>query len=205
MRIKTSDFSKNISLMIENGLSADTALMALTTQPARLLGIEKYCGTVEIGKMANLIVSTKPLFEKETAIKYMIVEGGLYAYEIKEKKKPNGKPSEPASAALLEGKWEFEVDIPDQREKGEFDFIDNDGVLTGTIHGQNISGNATLEDIVLEGNEVSFTFDMEAGGQMIEVEFDLKLDGETFEGTVNISANGMGSFPITGKRISKPN
>ena len=205
MRLKTSDFSKNISLMIENGLSADTALMALTTQPASLLGIEKYCGTVEVGKMANLIVSTKPLFEKEAAIKFMIVEGGLYAYEIKEKKKPGDKPSEPAAVGLLEGKWAFEVDIPDQREKGEFDFEDNDGMLTGTIHGQNINGNNTLEDIVLQGNEVSFTFDMEAGGQMIEVEFDLKLDGETFEGTVNIGVTGMGSFPITGKRISKPN
>ena len=191
--------------MIENGLSADTALMALTTQPASLLGIEKYCGTVEVGKMANLIVSTKPLFEKEAAIKFMIVEGGLYVYEIKEKKKPGDKPSEPAAVGLLEGKWAFEVDIPDQREKGEFDFEDNDGMLTGTIHGQNINGNNTLEDIVLQGNEVSFTFDMEAGGQMIEVEFDLKLDGETFEGTVNIGVTGMGSFPITGKRISKPN
>lgn len=205
MRLKSSDFSKNISLLLDNGLSADTALMALTTQPASLLGIEKYCGTVEVGKMANLIVTTKPLFEKEAAIKYMIVEGGLYAYEIKEKKKTGGKPSEPAAVGRLEGKWEFEVDIPDQREKGEFDFIDNDGILTGTIHGQNINGNTTLDDIVLDGNDVSFTFDMEAGGQMIEVEFDLKLDGETFEGTVNIAVNGMGSFPITGKRISKPN
>jgi len=205
MRLKTSEFSKNISLMIENGLSADTALMALTTQPASLLGIEKYCGTVEIGKMANLIVSTKPLFEKEAAIKYMIVEGGLYAYEIKEKKKPSGKPSDPVTAGLLEGKWEFEVDIPDQREKGEFDFKDSDGILTGTIHGHNITGNTALEDIVLEGNDVSFTFDMEAGGQMIELEFDLKLDGETFEGTVNIGVTGMGTFPISGKRISKPN
>ena len=206
MNVKTGDFSKNLSLIIENGLPAETALKALTTQPAGLLGIEKYCGTVEVGKMANIIVSTKPLFEKEAAIRYMIVEGNLYAYESKEKKKPASKPSDPAASGHLEGKWAYTVEIPEQNEKGEFDFKSENGVITGTITGDNFTnGHIELEHIVVEGNIVSFTFDMDAGGQMIEVEFDLKLDGDTFEGTVNIEAGGMGSFPINGKRISKPN
>jgi hypothetical protein len=46
---------------------------------------------------------------------------------------------------------------------------------------------------------------MDAGGQLIELEFDLKLDGDTFEGTVTIGVDGIGSYPISGKRISKPN
>jgi imidazolonepropionase-like amidohydrolase len=82
---KTNEFSKTMQTMIENGLDKNAALNALTLQPAKLLGIDKYCGSLEAGKMANLLVSNKPLFEKEAAIRYMIVEGNLYEYEIKEK------------------------------------------------------------------------------------------------------------------------
>jgi hypothetical protein len=206
MSVKAGDFSKNVTTMIENGLSVETALKALTTQPATLLGIGKYCGTVEVGKMANVIVSTKPLFEKEAAIKYMIVEGNLFAYEIKEKKKPTGKPTDHVSTSLLGGKWAFTVDMPDEKENGEFDFTDSQGSMTGTITSENITtGNNELENIVIEGNTASFTFDMDMGGQMVEITFDIKIDGETFEGTVSMNVAEMGSFPITGKRISKPN
>src|SRR5690606_36621437 len=80
MSAKPRDFAGNIRLMMEYGLSFDKARSALTTQPAKLLGIEKYCGTIEAGKMANMIVSTKPLFDKGAAIRYMVVEGQLYSY-----------------------------------------------------------------------------------------------------------------------------
>ena len=202
---KPGDFSKNVSLMIENGLSVENALKALTTQPSSLLGISKYCGTIEVGKMANVIVSTKPLFEKETAIRYMIVEGNLYSYEVKEKKKPSGKPADPATTSLLGGRWAFEVTMQGQTEKGEFDFTEDNGVLTGTISGDNItSGHNELESIVVEGNNVSFTYDMEANGYLMEFSFDLKVDGDSFEGKVTTNIADVGPFEITGKRISKP-
>ena len=205
MSVKTGDFSKNISTMIEHGLSAEKALSALTTQPAKLLGIEKYCGTVEAGKMANVIVSTKPMFEKDAAIKYMIVEGNLYEYEIKEKKKDKskGKSEEPA-AGLLEGKWAYAIEVPDQKREGTFEFSNDGGDITGTMTSEdNASGNDQLSDIVIDGTSVSFTFDFDMGGQMIQLEFDLTLKGETFDGTVSVG--DFGTFPITGNRTSKPN
>jgi len=203
MSVKTSDFSKNVSTMIENGLSTETAMKALTTEPAKLLGIEKYCGTVEVGKMANIIVSTKPLFEKEAAIKYMIVEGSLYAYEIKEKKKAGEKPTE-ASFDLLIGTWSYTIESPDQKRLGTFVFTDDVGELTGTMSSDDITtGIDQLEDIVIDDNKVSFTFDFEMGGQLVDLDFDLKLNGETFEGTVSVGE--FGSFSITGARTAKPN
>ncbi len=205
MSVKTGDFSKNISTMIENGLLAETALKALTTQPASLLGIEKYCGTVEVGKMANVIVSTKPLFEKDAAIKFMVVEGTLYEYEIKEKKKEKGKTkSADTSIGLLEGTWSYTIESPDQKREGTFEFTDDAGELTGTMTGEDItSGNDELEGIVIDGTTVSFTFDFDMGGQLVQLEFDLTLNGETFEGRVTVG--DFGSFPITGTRTSKPN
>ena len=199
---KSSDFYKNIKLMMDNGLSADTALSALTTQPAKLLGIEKKCGTIEVGKMANVIVSNKPIFEKDAAIKYMIVEGNLYEYEVKEKKKNTSKEST-SPPALIEGTWSYTIDAPDQKREGTFEFEHHDGEITGIIESTEItSGNKELESIVIDGNTVSFTFDFDAGGQMIVLEFNLNLNGETFEG--NVEVGEYGTFPVSGQRISKP-
>ncbi|HSF90288.1 MAG TPA: amidohydrolase family protein [Saprospiraceae bacterium] len=205
MSVKTGDFSKNITTMIENGLPPETALKALTTQPASLLGIEKYCGTVEVGKMANVIVSTKPLFEKDAAIKYMVVEGSLYEYEVKEKKKEKGKiKNADAPVGLLEGTWSYTIESPDQKREGTFEFTDGAGELTGTITGEDFTtGNNELEGIVIDGTTASFTFDFDMGGQLIQLEFDLTLNGETFEGTVTVG--DFGAFPISGTRTSKPN
>ena len=203
MSVKTGDFMKNIRLMIENGLSADQTLEALTTQPARLLGVEKYCGSLEVGKMANVLVSTGPLFEEESAIRYMIVEGGLYAYEAKEKKKSNGNVA-PAVADKLQGTWNYTMDTPDKKREGTMEFTYSGGSFTGKISGTDFtSGMDELEDIVVEGDNVSFTLDFNADGQIVVIEFDLKLHGESFDGT--ITPGEFGTFPISGQRTNKPN
>ena len=199
---KTSDFNKNIRLMMDNGLTSDQALSALTTQPAKLLGIEKNCGTIDVGKMANILVSNKPLFEKDAAIKYMIVEGDLYEYEVKEKKKSPGKDSS-TSSALITGKWSYVIETSDEKREGTLEFTELDGTITGKITSSTItSGNNELESITLDGNTVSFIFGFDLGGQIIPLEFNLELNGETFGGIVSVGE--FGSYPVTGQRISKP-
>jgi hypothetical protein len=199
---KPGDFSKHIRTMMKNGLSFDKALSALTTHPAKLLGVDKYCGTVEVGKMANVIVSTKPLFEEDAAIRFMVVEGNLYEYDLKEKKKSSGKESKEA-ITMLEGTWTYTIETPDQQREGKFEFSDKEGKLTGTISSSDVSsGNDQLNDIVIDGKTVSFTFDWEINGQPVELEFDLKLKEETFDGSVTVG--DIGTFPISGQRISKP-
>ncbi len=58
----------NIIKAIERGLSEATALAALTTRPAKLLGVDHLAGTLQTGKLANLIVTDGPLFAAKTKI-----------------------------------------------------------------------------------------------------------------------------------------
>ena len=200
---KSADFFKSMQRMIENGLTQEAALNALTIQPAKLLGIEKYCGTIESGKMANLIVSNKPLFEKEMAIRYMIIEGNLYEYEVKAKKKPTDKKTTPDVLSALVGTWSYTIETPGQTREGSFEFAQAGGEITGTISSAEItSGNNALEDIALDGDNVSFTYQLDMSGEMVLLEFDLILDEESYEGNVTVGA--FGTFPITGKRTKKP-
>ncbi|MCC6321820.1 MAG: amidohydrolase family protein [Phycisphaerales bacterium] len=57
-----SSFADRLGSAIRHGLPADRALAMLTINPARLLGLERDLGTVEPGKVANLVVADGPLF-----------------------------------------------------------------------------------------------------------------------------------------------
>lgn len=63
---------------IDNGLSKQVALAALTTRPARMLGVENRLGSISPGKIANLVVTDGEVFSKETKILDTWVEGNRY-------------------------------------------------------------------------------------------------------------------------------
>lgn len=94
--VKPADIHKNIKKMIAQGLPKDAALAALTTQAAEILGVSRSMGTVETGKMANLVVTKGPLFEEDTSVRYVFVDGEKFEYKAKATKKGDGdKPNGP--------------------------------------------------------------------------------------------------------------
>jgi len=125
-------------------------------------------------------------------------------YEIKkEKKKSPGKESE-TPAGSIEGSWAYTIEIPEQDREGTFEFSNVNGEWKGTITSTEItSGNAELKDIVVDGNKVSFAFDLDMGGQEVELEFDLTLKGDSMGGSVSVGPHG--SFTVTSTRTTKPN
>jgi len=73
-----ADFPKNVRKAIEKGLPWDAALEAVTVAAARLLGVDSILGTVEAGKIANLIMTDGDLFAEKTKIKKVFVDGEPY-------------------------------------------------------------------------------------------------------------------------------
>ncbi|MCA9228731.1 MAG: amidohydrolase family protein, partial [Planctomycetales bacterium] len=61
-------FLKSVRQAVERGLSADDALRALTQTPAELYGIADRTGTVEAGKLANLLVTDSDLFGEKSKV-----------------------------------------------------------------------------------------------------------------------------------------
>src|SRR5208282_1638794 len=60
---------------MDAGLSSDAALRALTLSPAEIFGVADVLGSLEKGKIANLVVTDGDLFEKKTKIKITFVDG----------------------------------------------------------------------------------------------------------------------------------
>ena len=72
-------FRDRVRASIEAGMSPDEALRATTVTPAALLGITSAVGTIEVGKLANLVVvNGNDLFASGTPITHVFVEGRLY-------------------------------------------------------------------------------------------------------------------------------
>jgi imidazolonepropionase-like amidohydrolase len=69
------DFLKNAQRVVAGGLSKDAALKALTLNAATIAGAADRLGSIERGKLANLVVADGDLFEEKTAIKYVFVSG----------------------------------------------------------------------------------------------------------------------------------
>ena len=70
-----NDFWKNLRKAIENGLSQQDALKALTYTPAKLLGVSDKVGQLNKGSIANFIITSKSLFDKENSILENWVKG----------------------------------------------------------------------------------------------------------------------------------
>ena len=60
---------------IRAGLPSDSALAAVTRRPAELMGVSDDYGTIEVGKVANLVLWTGDPFELATHAQEVFVRG----------------------------------------------------------------------------------------------------------------------------------
>ncbi|MFD0976086.1 amidohydrolase family protein [Salinimicrobium gaetbulicola] len=71
----TKEFKANLLKAVEYGLDKKTALAALTTVPAKILGKENKLGTLKEGAFANFIITSGDYFDKETTLYENWVQG----------------------------------------------------------------------------------------------------------------------------------
>jgi len=84
-----SSFSRRLGQQAANavahGLSYEQALKAVTLYPAQIFGLADQFGTLEPGKVANLIVTTGDPLELTTDVRYEFIKGQLTSLENKHK------------------------------------------------------------------------------------------------------------------------
>ena len=68
-------FFASLKKAIDQGLTEDQALAALTITPARLLGLDDVMGSIQAGKIANLVIVEGSLFDAKPEIRDVWVNG----------------------------------------------------------------------------------------------------------------------------------
>ncbi len=77
---------------IDAGLDPAAALRALTLSPAEIFGVSDRIGSIEKGKIANLVVADGDLFATSTKVKYVFIDGARFEPPVEEAApaRPNG-------------------------------------------------------------------------------------------------------------------
>ncbi len=166
-----AEFTANLQTALKYGLSKQVALAALTTVPAQIVKMSDKLGTLERGKIANFIVTSGDVFDKETIIFQNWVQG---------------KPYELASPDIadIRGSYALTIEII-----GEYTMT-----LKGTI-------NAPLTELTQKGDSLKIPLTLDRAGSLgnsvvlrfarstkatAEVRLsgwiDLKTSGETWSG-----------------------
>jgi imidazolonepropionase-like amidohydrolase len=69
------DFVKNAAKAVKAGLAPEAAIRALTVNAAAIAGVSDRLGTIEKGKIANLVVTDGDLFDEKTKVTRVFVDG----------------------------------------------------------------------------------------------------------------------------------
>ena len=72
------DLQRAIKKAIDSGLTREAAVRALTLSPAEIYGVQDRLGSIEKGKIANLVVTTGEIFDDRTKVEFVLVDGNKY-------------------------------------------------------------------------------------------------------------------------------
>lgn len=174
------DILKNAKKSIDAGLPADAALRAFTLGAAEIFGVADRLGSIEAGKIANLVVTDGDIFNERTKIKMVFVDGAKY--EPREPARPQERPT-----VNLTGRWNLTVNTPGGAQTGTADLtMTPDGTMTGTLTGP--AGTTPIRDAWVSGNRFSFTITYPQMGAMV---FSGTLEGGQLKGSVSAGGQAM--------------
>src|SRR5580693_8826293 len=172
------DILKAAKKSIDAGLAPDAALRALTLTPAEIYRVADRLGSIENGKIANLVVTDGDLFEEKTKIKFVFVDGKRF--EPREPEKPKDAPK-----GNLTGKWKLTYTTPEGPEESTLDVdMAADGTLSGTTTSKR--GTASLISGYLSGDKFSYTINIPIEGNPTDVVFTGTFDGSTLKGNIDV-------------------
>ncbi len=188
-----SEFLSNAAKVIENGLSRDDAVRAMTIWPAEILGASNQLGSIETGKIANLTVMRGDLFDRNSRVAHLFIDGRPV-----DLRPPTTPPAERSNAA---GTWTLNIDLGKGNMTATLSLQQEGERLRGSIQGE--LGSAEIANASLSpGGEVRFSVKVTVEGQTNEATFAGSLTGNEMRGTVTIVGSSPGSF--TGTRSPNP-
>jgi hypothetical protein len=172
------DILKAAKKSIDAGLAPDAAVRALTLSPAEIFGVANRLGSIENGKIANLVITDGDLFDEKTKIKMVFVDGRKF--EVREPEKPKDPPK-----GDLSGTWKLSYTTPEGPEEATADLsMERDGTLSGTITSKR--GTASIISGYLSADKFSFTINIPLDQGPTDVIFSGTFDGTSLKGSISV-------------------
>ncbi|HXL23355.1 MAG TPA: amidohydrolase family protein [Candidatus Dormibacteraeota bacterium] len=184
------DALKAAKKAIDAGLAPEAALRAMTLAPAEIFGVADRLGSIETGKIANLVVTEGDLFDEKAKIKYVFVDGRRF--EPREPEKPKDPPK-----GDISGKWKLSYTTPEGAEESTVEIeMTKDGTISGTVSGKR--GTTSIISGYLSGDKFSFTINIPVQDAPADATFTGTFDGSSLKGSISVvgySIDFTGSKP----------
>jgi imidazolonepropionase-like amidohydrolase len=94
-------FLKQIRIAVKRGLSEEAALRALTTTPAKMFAADNSIGSLQAGKLANIVVTDGNVFTEKTKVLETWIAGTRFAIDKEAESDVRGKWTLKVSGAKL--------------------------------------------------------------------------------------------------------
>ncbi|MDX6694177.1 MAG: hypothetical protein QOF02_1780 [Blastocatellia bacterium] len=185
-------YIQNAAKTVESGLARDEALRALTLRPAEILGVSDRLGTLEVGKIANLIVTRGDIFDKNTRITHVFIDGRPVDLKPATNATATTNTSAPAT-----GSWTLNVNLGEGETVVTLMLQQEGEQLRGSMQGALGSGQIAGGSIGQNG-DLRFTVPVNIGGLTTEATFTGTLNGNEMRGAIQVVGRAPGSF--TGAR-----
>ncbi len=220
---RPADFVVNAARAIEAGLPKDEALKAMTIYPAQIFGLSEQLGSIEKGKIANLIVTSADLFARDTKVKHVFVDGKPFEIKTPETpQRPGGAfaggaggpgggrgggraggggtiPPESAGAGLAAGSWTLTVNSPRGEMKMTANLQQNGEAVTGEL---NLPfGAAPITKGSIKGNDIELEYTVSTpNGQTMNGTLKGKIEGTSISGQMGMMGRNS---DFTGSKTPK--
>ena len=200
--LRASEFLTNVRKAVERGLPRDVALAAITQRAAELAGAGDMLGTIETGKIANLVVTEHDLLSDSARIRMVFVDGIRTdvtpppANRGRRAAGGGGGGADAASAVMqIAGQWEMTVNTPQGANASTVTITQNGSEFGGAMVSE--IGRLEISNGRIDGRRLTWTSTLTMSGQTIPLSFDGSLDGErgdAMSGTVQLGPMGSATF-----------
>jgi hypothetical protein len=189
--LRPADFLPNVRKAIAAGLPADVALQALTIRPAELAGVAQSLGSIESGKIANLVITEKgDLLADSARVREVFVDG--IRYEVAAP--PPARPGSGGGGAPVQvgGAWAMTLQSPQGPMDLTLNFQQSGASLAGSM--ASMMGTTAIDDGQVSGRSVAWSTTIQMGGQSITLNFQGDVDGTRMRGSASLGSFGSATF-----------
>jgi imidazolonepropionase-like amidohydrolase len=184
---RPADFLGNVRKAIAAGLPASVALEALTIRPAELAGAGDILGSIEAGKIANLVVSNGEVLSDSAKISAVFVDG--IQYEVAP---PPARAAGGGAPAQMGGSWTMTLNSPQGPLELTMTIAQNGAGFSGSMTSQ--LGTTEITGGEIAGRTATWTTVIQAGGQAITLNYRGEVDGNRMSGSADLGSFGSASF-----------
>lgn len=194
------DFFTNAGKAVENGLSRDAAIRAMTLGSAEILGVDNRLGSIEPGKIANLAIVKGDLFGKDKFVPQILIDGKVFEQKEPPRPTPGTRPPGPSgppavSVPNIAGSYTITVDLPGRPLPATLTFVQQASGFTGTMVSQ--LGTTQLREGKVTADGFTFGGSVVFGGTTLEISAKGTITGTQISGTIDTP---HGAVPFSGTR-----